>query len=211
MWVRLSVWPSWILSWRSRAATEPAFPPYPQAMSAAPETNPEEAALVRKARGGDHAAFAQLYQAHAKAIHALAFRLTGNAAAAEDITQDTFLKMLGFLSGLRSDVPLRPWLKKVAANAAIDRLRRERRFSPQQDDDAWPDDSANAADNMELLGMMRRLPPLVRTVVWLHEMEGWSHPELAKRFGRSQSWSKSIVARALTKLRDDLETGVGDD
>lgn len=180
-------------------------------MSAAPEANPEEAALVRKARGGDHTAFAQLYQAHAKAVHALAFRLTGNAAAAEDITQDTFLKMLGFLSGLRSDVPLRPWLKKVAANAAIDRLRRERRFRPQQDDDAWPDDSADAADNLELLGMMRRLPPLVRTVVWLHEMEGWSHPELAKRFGRSQSWSKSIVARALTKLRDDLETGVGND
>jgi RNA polymerase sigma factor (sigma-70 family) len=97
-------------------------------MHPAPDRNPEEAALLRKARWGDHAAFATLYNAHAKAIHALAYRLTGNAAAAEDITQDTFLKMLGFLSGLRSDAPLRPWLKRVAANAAIDRLRRERRF-----------------------------------------------------------------------------------
>ena len=180
-------------------------------MPALPDANPEEAALVRRARRGDHDAFAQLYQAHAKAIHALAYRLTGNAAAAQDITQDTFLKMLGFLSGLRSDVPLRPWLKKVAANAAIDRLRREQRFSPQQDDEAWPDDHANAAENLELLGMLRRLPPLARTVVWLHEMEGWSHPELAERFGRSPSWSKSIVSRALARLRDDLETGVKDD
>lgn len=176
-------------------------------MSAAHQANPDEAALIRKARGGDHAAFAQLYQAHAKAIHALAFRLTGNAAAAEDITQDTFLKMLGFLSGLRSDAPLRPWLKKVAANSAIDRLRRESRFSAQQDDDAWPDDSASAADNLELLGMMRRLPPLTRTVVWLHEMEGWSHPELAKRFGHSESWSKSIVSRALASLQRELQDG----
>ncbi|MGH8027739.1 MAG: RNA polymerase sigma factor, partial [Pseudoxanthomonas sp.] len=71
-------------------------------MHSAPEANPEEAALVRKARWGDHDAFAQLYRMHAKAVHALAYRLTGNAAAAEDITQDTFLKMLGFLSGLRS-------------------------------------------------------------------------------------------------------------
>lgn len=176
-----------------------------------PDSNPEEAALVRKARWGDHDAFATLYQAHAKAIHALAYRLTGNAAAAEDITQDTFLKMLGFLSGLRSDVPLRPWLKRVAANAAIDRLRREQRLVEQPGIEAWPDDGMNPAESIEMLGLLRRLSPLARTVVWLHEMEGWSHPELAERFGRSPSWSKSIVSRALARLRDELETGVGND
>ena len=193
------------------SATNVAAHPYPQAMPSLPEPNPEEAALLRKARWGDHDAFARLYQAHARAIHALAYRLTGNAATAEDITQDTFLKMLGFLSGLRADAPLRPWLKRVAANAAIDRLLREQRFFAEADDDAWPDDGASPAENVELLGMLRRLPPLARTVVWLHEMEGWSHPELAERFGRSPSWSKSIVSRALARLRDDLETGVEDD
>ena len=180
-------------------------------MHSAPEANPEEAALVRKARWGDHAAFAQLYRMHAKAIHSLAYRLTGNAAAAEDITQDTFLKMLGFLSGLRGDAPLRPWLKRVAANAAIDRLRREQRFVAEADHAAWPDDSTNPTENMEILGLLQRLPPLARTVVWLHEMEGWSHPELGERFGHSASWSKSIVSRALAQLRDDLETGITDD
>ncbi|MDR6839968.1 RNA polymerase sigma factor [Pseudoxanthomonas sacheonensis] len=180
-------------------------------MPSASEANPEEAKLVRKARWGDHDAFAQLYRMHAKAIHALAYRLTGNAAAAEDITQDTFLKMLGFLSGLRGDAPLRPWLKRVAANAAIDRLRREQRFVAETDHDAWPDDSTDPTEDMEILGLLQRLPPLARTVVWLHEMEGWSHPELGERFGRSPSWSKSIVSRALTRLRDDLETGITDD
>ena len=180
-------------------------------MPSAPESNSEEAALVRKARWGDHDAFAQLYRMHAKAIHALAYRLTGNAAAAEDITQDTFLKMLGFLSGLRGDAPLRPWLKRVAANAAIDRLRRERRFVDEADPDAWPDDSTEPTQDMEILGVLQRLPPLARTIVWLHEIEGWSHPELGERFGHSASWSKSIVSRALAKLRDDLETGNSDD
>lgn len=176
-----------------------------------PDSNPEEAALVRKARWGDHAAFEVLYLAHAKAIHALAYRLTGNAAAAEDITQDTFIKMLGFLSSLRSDVPLRPWLKRVAANAAIDRLRREQRLVETPEIDAMPADGNSPAENLELLGMLRRLSPLARTVVWLHEMEGWSHPELAQRFGRSPSWSKSIVSRALVRLREDLGTGTEND
>ncbi len=181
-------------------------------MHDATEANPEEAARIRRARRGDDQAFALLYQAHAKAIHALAYRLTGNAAAAEDITQETFLKMFGFLSGLRSDTPLRPWLKKVAANAAIDRLRREQRLSGQSDEEIWADDRAHLSENIELIGLMRRLSPLARTLVWLHEMEGWSHPELAERFGRSQSWSKSIVARALVKLRGELESaGVSND
>lgn len=180
-------------------------------MLAAPDSQTDENALVRRARRGDQQAFAALYQAHAKAIHGLAYRLTGNAATAEDITQDTFMKMLGFLSGLRNDAPLRPWLKRVAANAAIDRLRREQRFSTQADDDAWADEDANPMENVELAGLLQRLPPLARTVVWLHEMEGWSHLELADRFKRSPSWSKSIVSRALARLRDELDTGVGND
>ncbi|RZA11631.1 MAG: RNA polymerase sigma factor [Proteobacteria bacterium] len=180
-------------------------------MPAVHDSQSDENALLRKARRGDQQAFAALYHAHAKAIHGLAYRLTGNAASAEDITQDTFMKMLGFLSGLRNDAPLRPWLKRVAANAAIDRLRREQRFTAQADDDAWPDDDPKPAENVELMGLLQRLPPLARTVVWLHEMEGWSHLELAERFKRSPSWSKSIVSRALARLRDDLGTGVGND
>ena len=175
------------------------------------EANPEEAAWIRRARRGDDQAFALLYRAHAKAIHALAYRLTGNAAAAEDVTQETFLKMFGFLSGLRSDTPLRPWLKRVAANAAIDRLRRDQRFTFDVQEESWAYEGTDAADHAEVPALLRRLPPVARTLVWLHEMEGWSHPEIAVRFGRSQSWSKSILSRALNKLREDIEAGNGHD
>ncbi|GAB3506940.1 RNA polymerase sigma factor [Pseudoxanthomonas daejeonensis] len=166
---------------------------------------------LRRARRGDEAAFESIYREHARAIHALALRLTGSPAAAEDITQDTFLRMFGFLSGLREDTPLRPWLKRVAANLAIDRLRRERRYS---DDDALLqalDGNAAPATVAEASGLLRRLPPLARTLVWLHEMEGWSHEELARRFGRSPSWSKSILSRSLARLREHLEPAEDDD
>lgn len=164
----------------------------------------DEKALLRRARWGNHAAFAELYRLHASAIHTLAYRLTSNTAAAEDITQDTFLKMLQFLNGIRDDVPLRPWLKKVAANAAIDRLRKERRFSSSEDQNEWVSPGPAQAQEVEISHLLRRLEPSVRMVVWLHEMEGWTHAELGKRFGQSTSWSKSIVSRAVERLRREL-------
>lgn len=164
----------------------------------------DEKTLLRKARWGNHAAFAELYRLHASAIHTLAYRLSGNTAAAEDITQDTFMKMLQFLNGIREDAPLRPWLKKVAANAAIDRLRRERRYVATEDESQWVAPGPAQGQELEMSNLLQRLEPSVRVVVWLHEMEGWTHAELGKRFGQSTSWSKSIVSRALERLRREL-------
>lgn len=166
-----------------------------------------EAERLRRARRGDAVAFEALYRDHARAVHALAFRLTGNAAEAEDIVQETFLRMFGFLSGLREDTPLRPWLKRVAANLAIDRLRRQQRPGTDLALAALADTaSASAADAADADILLRRLPPLARTVVWLHEMEGWSHEDLGRRFGRTASWSKSLMSRALARLRQDLDS-----
>src|SRR3546814_3252424 len=106
--------------------------------------------------------------------------------------------MLQFLGGLRPGTPLRPWLKRVAANAAIDRIRRDKRLVALDDDDAQPADGPEPALHAESVGLLRRLTPVERTVIWLHAMEGWSHPELGRRFDRSESWSKSIVSRGLS-------------
>lgn len=174
----------------------------------------EEAALVRKARWGNEAAFETLYRRHARSIHALAYRITGDATAAEDVTQETFLRLLRFLGGLRPDRPLRPWLKQVASNAAIDRLRRERSHL----EDALPEEAAlaGASDaDAAMVGvdaerLLLMLPPVARAVVWLHAAEGWSHAQLAERFGHSESWSKSLVARSLARLREAGDTPIND-
>ncbi|MGY0559308.1 RNA polymerase sigma factor [Luteimonas sp. A478] len=166
----------------------------------------EEARLVRRARWGDRKAFETLYHRHAGAIHALALRLTGNAASAQDVTQDTFMQLLRFLGRMAPDRPLRPWLKRVAANAAIDRLRREQRLVDLGDVEiALAEPGAGPGQDHESLGLLQRFPPLVRTVVWLQVVEGWTHRELGKRFGRSESWSKSVVARTLARMREMIE------
>ncbi|HRQ35903.1 MAG TPA: sigma factor-like helix-turn-helix DNA-binding protein, partial [Chiayiivirga sp.] len=58
------------------------------------------------------------------------------------------------------------------------------------------------ADHAEASGLLRHLTPQARALVWLNQVEGWSHQALGRRFGRSESWSKSIVSRALAQLRD---------
>lgn len=167
----------------------------------------EEARLVRRARWGDRKAFEVLYARHARAVHALALRLTGDAATAEDVTQDTFMQLMRFLARMAPDRPLRPWLKQVAANAAIDRLRRSKRLV-ELDEQASPSAGQPGPDEGDdSLGLLRRFPPLVRTVVWLQVVEGWTHRELGERFGRSESWSKSLVSRTLAKLRTMIEAG----
>lgn len=171
---------------------------------ARPPPDKDEAALLRAARRGDQAAFAAIYQLHAKAIHSLVLRLSGSVSTAEDITQDTFLKAMRFLPGLRAELPLRPWLKRTATNALIDQFRRQWRAMPLPDDDFMVDATSLPEPSAEIAGLLRRLPPLARTLVWLHSMEGWSHKELAARFGHSESWSKSVLSRALTQLRADL-------
>lgn len=162
----------------------------------------DEAFWLRRARKGDQQAFARIYQRHAKAVHGLAWRLTADLHSAEDITQEAFLRLLRRFGGADPDRPLRPWLNRVAANLAIDRLRRSAR---EVDETPWltlrsPQPEPEACS--EASGLLYHLPPVARTLVWLNQVEGWSHQSLGKRFGRSESWSKSIVSRALIHLRE---------
>ncbi|QDH69352.1 RNA polymerase sigma factor [Marilutibacter alkalisoli] len=171
----------------------------------------DEPELLRQARWGNREAFAELYARHAGAVHALALRLTADPATAQDLTHDAFVKMLRFIGGVRSDRPLRPWLKKVVANAAIDRLRHEHPHlyadtgDEGPDSEAWAGPVKDPAAHAEASALLQRLPPQARTVVWLHEVEGWSHTELAERFGHTPSWSKSVLSRALNRLRETLD------
>ncbi len=160
-----------------------------------------DALNLRRARRGDQEAFAQLYRCHAQAVHSLAWRLTADPQAAEDIVQETFLRLLRWFGGADPDRPLRPWLLRVASNLAIDRLRRAAWEIRDVDIPMLAAQTSEPDAYSEASGLLRHLSPLARALVWLNQVEGWSHRELGKRFGHSESWSKSTVARALTRLR----------
>lgn len=159
--------------------------------------------LLAAVARGDRDAFAALYRRHAAACFGLALRLMGNRAEAEDIVHDVFLKLFDDAARIREAERLGGWLKRSTANACIDALRRRRAIVDPETLDALPAD-ARADDDAEWPALMAAVPRAARPVVWLAVVEGWTHTELAERFGRSESWSKSVLSRALAGLRQQF-------
>lgn len=171
----------------------------------------DELTLTR-ARRGDGAAFELIYRRYARAAYTLALRLCRRPDLAEDVVQEAFLKAMEKLTSYRGDAPFGAWLKRLVANSAIDRLRSERRWV---DADfsviAEPQQNAGSEAQAEALGLLARMSAPARAALVLHELEGYSHLELAALYGRSESYSKSLLSRAILRLRDLLEPDAAND
>ncbi|MGH8123736.1 MAG: RNA polymerase sigma factor [Rudaea sp.] len=162
-----------------------------------------DAMTLARAQRGDMAAFAVLYACFGRACYGLALRLVGNASQAEDLVQEVFLKLIETIRSFRGDAPFGAWLKRLTVNAAIDQLRGRKRFADADPDEMFSQLAAVDATPMQGIDawtLLLRLPPRARAVVVLHELEGYTHAELATLFGQSESYSKSILARALQRL-----------
>jgi RNA polymerase sigma factor (sigma-70 family) len=160
---------------------------------------------LERARRGDMDACAAIYRRFGTACFNLALRILGERAAAEDVVQEVFLKMINTLPGFRGDAPFGVWLKRMTANATIDALRAGQRFADEDPEIVFASLASRAADadaRVDAWSLLMRLPPRARAVLVLHELEGYTHKELSELFGQSESYSKSILARALKKLGD---------
>jgi RNA polymerase sigma-70 factor (ECF subfamily) len=162
-----------------------------------------EAMTLARAQRGDMQAFAVLYQCFGRACFNLALRMLGERQLAEDLVQEVFLKMMDTIGSYRGDAPFGAWLKRLAANACIDQLRKQR-HGIEEDPEALfshlASDAPEAASRVDVWSLLARLPARARAVLVLHEFEGYTHTELAALFGQSESYSKSILARAIGRL-----------
>jgi RNA polymerase sigma-70 factor (ECF subfamily) len=162
-----------------------------------------DATVLARAQRGDMQAFATLYARFGQPCYGLALRLTGNVTQAEDLVQEVFLKLIDTIRSYRGEAPFGAWLKRMTANAAIDQLRKNRRFSDADPEAMFANLDAgetSPAQRLDAISLLQRLPPRARAVVVLHELEGYTHTEIAKLFGQSESYSKSILARGLQRL-----------
>ena len=163
-----------------------------------------DASLLARARRGDRAALADIYRQYERAAFRLAYRLLGGKAPAEDAVHDAFVRAFEKIGSYRGEAPFGAWLKRLVANVAIDRLRREKHWN----DDEMAEISAPAAAEgaaLDARDLLARLSPRARGVVWLHTVEGYTHGEIAASFGQSESWSKSTLARSLQRLQQWVE------
>jgi len=169
----------------------------------------EAKSLVTRARAGDLSALEQLYRAYERPVYTIARRLTRSAEDAEDVLQDTFLEVCRSLRQWRGDGSLWGWIRTIAASKALMRYRREklREWEPLDDDVAHRAEDVPLA--MDLEAALARLPERSRAVVWMHDVEGFTHEEIAELMGMTTSFSKSQLARAHDRLRRWLGAGAG--
>ncbi len=168
------------------------------------------ASLLARAQAGDRAAFEQLYRRFERPVFTLALRICGSRSEADEVLQEAMLKLWSGIGSFRGDggSPFWGWLRQVAVNEALQRLRRERRLAMELDgvetDDIAEDHAPPppaAADAALLQRALGELPAATRSVLWLYHAEGYTHEEIAAAMQRSVSFSKSQLARGTRRLR----------
>jgi RNA polymerase sigma-70 factor (ECF subfamily) len=166
--------------------------------------------VVRRAQQGDVEAFEFLYRTHAGAVYALCRRMTGDEREARDLVQDVFVRAWERLTSFRGQSSLGTWLHRLAVNVVLERIRSTKREAMRLidgDDSTFGSHSADAGidASIDLDAALVHLPGGARTVFVLHDIEGYSHDEIAQMTGiaagtaRAQLWR---ARRALMRLLD---------
>jgi RNA polymerase sigma-70 factor (ECF subfamily) len=168
--------------------------------------------LLQRACAGEEAARRSIYLAVAPATLTLIRRLVGQRAVAEDLFQDTMMIFYERLAQFRGEAPLGAWLRQIAISRCLMYLRSPwKRLCLSLDPADFGVGVAGTGaalivpgyreEYIDLERALAALAPTARAVLWMYEVEGYSHQEIAAAFGRSVSFSKSQLARAHVRLR----------
>jgi RNA polymerase sigma factor (sigma-70 family) len=172
------------------------------------------------ARAGDAGARRMLFERLAGPTLGIIRRLVRHPALAEDLLQDSLIAMYEHLGDFRGEAPFGIWVRKIAVSRCLMAFRspwhRARVALESWTEDAWAGPAESASRTSDLIDLDRalaKLSPVTRSVVWLYDVEGWSHEEIAGAFDRTVSFSKSQLARGHARLRNDLiapaQSGLG--
>lgn len=169
---------------------------------------------VALAASGDRRAFERLYRAHVDRVFSICVRMCGSRARGEELTQDVFVRVWEKLPTFRGESAFPTWLHRVAVNVALNDRKvqsreRTRRAEPDEDsrDESGALGSVAAApvgERLDLEAAIALLPPGARKVFVLHDVEGFTHEEIAQEMGVTPGGTKSQLHRARMLLREAL-------
>lgn len=175
--------------------------------------------IVRRAARGDGKAHEIIYRAFSPPVYSVGLRFTRVPAHAEDLLQETFVEVIRSIGKFRGEAPLGSWIRRIAVSKALMFLRSAWHARGQSLDDDWDDTTPGRAEShgvsgrpdeaLDLDAALANLPAVSRAVVWLHDVEGFTHKEIAGLLGKTESFSKSQLSRAYQRLRPMLAAGVG--
>ena len=181
---------------------------------------PDETTLIAEAKAGNPEAFHWLYEKHYRRVFALCWRMVGNHALAEELTQDTFLQVFRRLNTFRGDSRFSTWLHRIAVNETLMSLRRRQHIVEELPLEE-PDDEVNRPNQIERLEVVDRrlassndrvrlehaisqLPSGYAAIFVLHDVFGYAHHEIAELLGCTVGNTKSQLHKARMRLRSML-------
>ncbi|MCU0624853.1 MAG: sigma-70 family RNA polymerase sigma factor [Gemmatimonadaceae bacterium] len=165
-----------------------------------------DADLIARAVAGDEVAMRALWAEHAPRIDAVVRRLVRDADEAADIAQEVWIQIFRALPGFRGDAQFSTLAHRIAVNRTLNALRRARRLVGVAEE--LEEDTVHVEDDVDqpflrasLEQAVHKLPPGARTVFVLHDVEGYTHEEIAAQLGITTGGSKSQLFKARAKLR----------
>jgi RNA polymerase sigma-70 factor, ECF subfamily len=180
--------------------------------------------VVRLAQQGDAVAFERIYRLHSRKVYALCLRMVGDPTAAEDLTQDVFLQLFGKIDRFRGESAFSTWLHRMSVNIVLMRFRKKPIAETSLDTITHPEGESIAPpkefggpdlrlngviDRITLQAAINELPPGYKAIFVLHDIQGYSHNEIAEMFGCSPGNSKSQADKARMRLRELLQKALG--
>jgi len=174
------------------------------------------ALLARLARSGDVRAFETLYRRHTAPMYATALRITGDADLAADIVHDAWVRALERAERFEGRSTFRTWIVGIVLNLVREHRRSERHEGAPTDETQAEWDATSEAAELEIAGVdpidleaaIAALPTGFRQVLILHDVEGFTHDEIATMLSIAPGTSKSQLARARQRVREMLAHGV---
>ncbi len=184
-------------------------PPSASALPSTPPAAPDEKVLIRAAQNGDTDAFGALVRAHQRRAYAIARSVVTTHEDAEDAVQEGFLHAYRALDRFRPDQAFGAWLHRIVANAALDITRRRRVRDADELTDTLASHFRDPAEVADLRGRLRtalgRLTPRQRSVIILHDVEGFRHGEIGRLLGIPEGTARSDLHHARRALRAVLK------
>ena len=164
--------------------------------------------LIFKTGQGDMAAFEQLYNELSKSVYAFALSIVKNPAAAEDIMQDTFVRIFNAASGFRGGGKGIAWIMRIAHNLAISYVTAKTAEPEEKIDEekSYNDTEASASDKIDIDAALGSLNEAERKIIILHAVSGLKLNEIAEILGEPLGTIKWRHSAALKKLKEKLSS-----
>src|SRR5450755_4396659 len=171
-------------------------------MTLTPADAETDQVLILAVADGDERAFRTLYRRYTPKLRGLVLRmLGGHQSESDDVVQDSWLRAVGSIRRFRGDSSFSSWLNGIGVRVTWEAIRRRRPTIALVAGDEPRSDSPDSAERLDLEEALRQLPDEQRTVVVLHDVEGFGHDAIAESLGIAVGTSRSHLSRARKALR----------